>query len=151
MEGCSLQYRSLTHALLIFKSLLPSHSSLHWSGKSVSSSLSQTSALPFLVQGVRRKSQQGLNALKWGICISKGQEQTRNKIGLCQRFLMKMSHRFGSAGAKYFSKLKIQGLAITASGLYGVFRRIDWHAMHLYCKALINENYRVGKKWYHLN
>lgn len=149
MEGGSLQKRSLTHMPVQCNSLLLSPSSFHWPRKSASSSFSWTSTLLFLVQGVRRKGHQCFYALKGGICISKGQEQTRNKISLCQRPLMKMSHPFGSAGAKDFTKLKIKRLTITASGLYGVFMRKDWQAMRLCCKTLINENYRVGCKWYH--
>lgn len=149
MEGCSLQKGSLTHTPLKYSSLLPSPSSLHWPRKSASSSFSWTSALLFLVRGIRRKGHQGLYALKWGICIRKGQELVWNNINLCQRRLMKMSHPFGSTGAKDFTKLKIQGLTVTATGLYGVLMRKDWQATRLCCKTLINENYRVGYKWYH--
>lgn len=150
-----------THPLK-YHSLLHPPPSSHWPRKSASNSFSLSSTLLFLIWGVRSKGSTllflvwgvrskghlRLYALKRGISISKGQEQTRNKISLCQRALMKMNHPFESAGVKDFIKLKVQGLTITASGLHGVFMRRDWQATQLSCKTLINENYRVECKWY---
>lgn len=139
--------KEATHTPIKIK-FLHAPPSLHWQRKSASSSFSWTSALLFLVWGVRRKGHLRFYALKRGISISKGQEQTRSKISLCQRLLMKMSPPFESAGVKDFIKLKVQGLTVTASGLHGVFMRKDWQATRLCCKSLINENYRVESKWY---
>lgn len=148
-KGSAHRKGSHTHTPpLKYNSLLHAPPSLHWQRKSASSSFSWTSALLFLVWGVRRKGHLRLHALKRGISISKGQEQTRNKISLCQRLLMKMNHPSESAGVKDFIKLKVQGLTVTASGLHGVFMRKDWQATRLCRKTLINENYRVECKWY---
>lgn len=142
--------RGVTHTLTPLKhhSLLHPPPPLHWPRKSASNSFSWSSTLLFLVWGATSQGHLRLCALKRGISISKGQEQTRNKISLCQRVLMKMNHPFGSAGVKDFIKLKVQGLAITASGLHGVFMRKDWQGTQLCCKTLINKNYRVECKWY---
>lgn len=140
--------RDHTHSPFQYYSLLHPPPSSHWPKKSASNSFSWSSTLFFLVWGVRSKGHLRLSALKRGISISKGQEQTRNKISLCQRALMKMNYPFESAGVKDFIKLKVQGLTITASGLHGVFMRKDWQATQLCCKTLINENHRVECEWY---